>query len=186
MPPPIAVPFTATSAERAPRKREISSTATMVPQIGIAIFSSVPSEALLRSEQLQPLRLDLREPGGNAADVTGDDSPQYEQPGQDGDALDDIGDRIRQQSADDRIGGHQHGRQQDRRLEAHPGVLIHHLPEGAHLRRRPDDRAWQQHDDHQPLHACRVALAKQVRKRCEPRLHKARAKKTPTMMMAAA
>ena len=83
-----------------------------MPQIGIASFSSVPSKALLRREQLQPLRLDLREAGRDAADVPGDDSAQHDQADQNGDALDDIGDRIRQQSADDRVGGHQHGRQQ--------------------------------------------------------------------------
>ena len=43
-----------------------------------------------------------------------------------------------------------------------------HLAEGAHLRRRPDDRARQQHDDHQLLDACRVALAEQVREGGEP------------------
>ena len=57
-------------------------------------------------------RLDLGEPGRNAPDVHGDDGPEMISADQDRDTLDDVGDRIRQQPADHRIGGHQHGRQQ--------------------------------------------------------------------------
>ena len=90
------------------------------------------------------------------------------QPEHDGEALDDVGDCVGEQSAHDRIGRHQGGGERDRGCEAKPGVGAHDLAEGAHLGRGPDDRARYQHDDHQPLNAGRIALAEQVRKGSEP------------------
>ena len=118
--------------------------------------------------ELELLRRHLRQAGRDAADVDCHDNAENEQPDHDSEALDDVGDGVRQQPADDRIGGDQDGRQGDCRHQAQPRVGAHDLSECPHLRRRPDHRAGQQDDDHQLLHAGRVALAKQVGKGREP------------------
>ncbi len=65
----------------------------------------------------------------------------------------DVGDGVRKQAADHRVGANEHSRQHDCGLEAHAGVGVHHLPESADLRRRPDNGTGEQHDHDQALDA---------------------------------
>ena len=92
--PPSMVPTRATWPVRAPRKREISSTATTraahryrqlfegVDQIGVG------------AQQLELLRFNARKAGCHAAHVDGHDAAQQNQPQHDGKALNDVSDRV--------------------------------------------------------------------------------------------
>jgi len=101
----------------------------------------------------------------HAARRNDDGDRQHDEPDDDGSALQEVGDRVGQQAADDRIGRDQHRRQDDGVRQGHVGAGAQHLAEGADLRRRPEHRAGQQDDHHQLLDAGGETRAKHVGER---------------------
>jgi hypothetical protein len=88
MAPPASVPAWATPSLRAPRKREISSTATIVPHTGMASCSLIESHLLVGAEKAQFFRSDAGK--AHAAERDRGDGTQHQQAAKNGNALHDV------------------------------------------------------------------------------------------------